>query len=81
LDAGLYLKPEKCEFHKETVRYLRLILLTMAISMDKDTVETELNQSQEKKTKNKLENYLFEVNQFLGLCNDYDRFITKFLEK
>jgi len=22
LEAGLYLKPEKCEFHKETVRYL-----------------------------------------------------------
>jgi len=21
LEAGLYLKPEKCEFHKETVRY------------------------------------------------------------
>jgi len=22
LEAGLYLKPAKCEFHKETVRYL-----------------------------------------------------------
>jgi hypothetical protein len=28
LEAGLYLKPEKCEFQKETVRYLRLIIST-----------------------------------------------------
>jgi len=34
LEAGLYLKPEKCEFHKETVRYLGLIISTKGISMD-----------------------------------------------
>ena len=28
LEPGLYLKPEKSEFHKETVRYLRLIIST-----------------------------------------------------
>jgi len=40
LEAGLYLKPEKCEFHKETVRYLGLIISTKGISMDEDKVET-----------------------------------------
>jgi hypothetical protein len=34
LEAGLYLKPEKCEFHTETVRYLGLIISTKGISMD-----------------------------------------------
>jgi len=43
LEAGLYLKPEKCEFHKETVRYLGLIISTKGISMDEDKVETVRN--------------------------------------
>jgi len=45
LDAGLYLKPEKCEFHKDTVKYLGLIISTKGISMDKDKVETLQNWS------------------------------------
>jgi len=36
LKAVLFLKPEKCEFHKETVRYLELIISTKGISMDED---------------------------------------------
>jgi len=40
LDAGLYLKPEKCNFHKDTVKYLGLIISTNGICMDKDKVET-----------------------------------------
>jgi len=40
LQAGLYLKPEKCEFHKETVRYLGLIISTKGISIDEDKVDT-----------------------------------------
>jgi len=40
LEAGLYLKPENCEFHKETVRYSGLIISTKGISMDEDEVET-----------------------------------------
>jgi hypothetical protein len=43
LEARLYLKPEKCEFHKETVRYLGLIISTQGISMDEDKVETVRN--------------------------------------
>jgi hypothetical protein len=66
LEAGLYLKPEKCEFHKDTVRYLGLIISTKGISMDEDKVETVRNWSKEKKTENGRLNNLFEVQQFLG---------------
>jgi hypothetical protein len=40
LKAGLYLKPEKCEFHKKTVKYLGLIISTKGVSMDQDKVDT-----------------------------------------
>jgi hypothetical protein len=36
LQDGLYLKPEKCEFHKDTVKYLGLVISTKRISMDQD---------------------------------------------
>jgi len=78
LEAGLYLKPEKCEFHKESVRYLGLIISTKGISMDEDKVETVRNWSKEKKTENGRLNNLFEVQQFLGFCNYYRRFIPKY---
>jgi hypothetical protein len=75
LKAGLYLKPEKCEFHKETVKYLGLIISTKGVSMDPDKIETVRNWSREKKTANGRLNNLFEVQQFLGFCNYYRRFI------
>ena len=57
---GLYLKPDKCEFHKDTMKYLGLILSTNGISMDDDKVETIRNWSREKKTENGRLNSLFE---------------------
>jgi hypothetical protein len=75
LKAGLYLKPEKCEFHKETVKYLGLVISTKGVSMDPDKIETVRNWSREKKTANGRLNNLFEVQQFLGFCNYYRRFI------
>jgi len=45
LEASLYLKLENCEFHKETVRYLGLIISTQGRSMDEDKVETVWNWS------------------------------------
>jgi hypothetical protein len=81
LEAGLYLKPEKCEFHKQTVKYLGLILSTKRISMDEDKVETVRNWSREKKTENGQLNNLFVVQQFLGFCNYYRQFIIKYSEK
>jgi hypothetical protein len=81
LEAGLYLKPDKCEFHKETVKYLGLIISTKGISMDEDKVETVQNWSGEKKTENGRPNNLCEVQQFLGFCNNYRQFIPKYSEK
>jgi hypothetical protein len=81
LEAGLYLKPEKCEFHKITMRYLGLIISMKGISMDEDKVETVRNWCREKKTQNGRCNNLFEVQQFLGFWNYYQRFIRKYSEK
>jgi hypothetical protein len=75
LKAGLYLKPEKCEFHKETVKYLGLIISMKGVSMDPGKLDTVRNWSREKKTANGRLNNLFEVQQFLGFCNYYRRFI------
>jgi hypothetical protein len=75
LKAGLYLNSEKCEFHKETVKYLRLIISMNGVSMDQDKVHTVRNWSQEKKTANGRLNNIFEVQQFLGFCNYYRWFI------
>lgn len=38
LKAGLYLKPEKCEFHKEEVKYLRLTIRRGEVKKDLDKV-------------------------------------------
>jgi hypothetical protein len=80
LEVGLYFKPEKCEFHKETVRYLGLIISTKRIAMDEDKVETVQNWRWEKKTENGQLNHLFEVQQFVGFCNYYRQFIPKYSE-
>jgi hypothetical protein len=37
--AGVHLKPEKCEFHKESVKYLGLIIGRNGVSMDPRKVE------------------------------------------
>jgi hypothetical protein len=52
LEARLYLKPDKCKFHKETVKYLCLIISTKGISIDPDTVDTVQQWSREKNTAN-----------------------------
>jgi hypothetical protein len=49
--------------------------------MDEDKIETVRNWSQEKKTENGRLNNLFEVQQFLGFCSYYWRFIPKYSEK
>jgi len=81
LEVGFYLKPNKCEFHKETIRYLGLIISTTGILMDENKVETVRNWSQEEKTKNRRLNNLFKVHQFLGFCNHYWHCLPKYSEK
>jgi hypothetical protein len=52
LEAGLYLKPEKLEFLKETGRYLGLIILMKGISIYEDKFNAVRNWSQEQMTNN-----------------------------
>jgi len=61
LEACLCLKLEQCAFHKKTVRYLGLIILTKGISMDEDKVEMVRNFSRETETQNRRLNNRFEV--------------------
>ena len=66
-EAGLYLKPEKCEFHVQEVKYLGLIITTEGVRIDPAKVadvkdwETPSN--------------LKDVQAFLGFVNFYQRFI------
>jgi len=60
-DGWLYLNPEQCKFHKETVKYLGLIISMKAMSMAEDKVETVKHWSQEETTKNTRLNNQFEV--------------------
>jgi len=66
-DAGLHLKPEKCEFHKTEVKYLGLIIGADGIKMDPSKVETV-------KPWPPPEN-LRDVRAFLGFANFYHRFV------
>jgi hypothetical protein len=61
LKAGLYLKLEKCKFHKTTAKYLGLIISTQGILKNQIKVDTVRNWSREKKTTNGRLNNLFEV--------------------
>lgn len=81
LNIGLYFKPEKCEFNKETVRNLGLIISRKGISMDKEKVETRRNWSRDKNTQTRRLNNLIDIQRLLRLCNYYRWFIPKFLEK
>jgi len=66
-DAGLDLKPEKCEFHKTEVKYLGLIIGADGIKMDLSKVETV-------KAWPPPEN-LRDVRAFLRFANFYHRFV------
>jgi len=66
-DAGLHLKPEKCEFHKTEVKYLGPIIGADGIKMDPSKVETVKVWPPPKN--------LQDVRAFLGFANFYRRFV------
>src|SRR5690606_20119807 len=68
LKAGLYLKPEKCEFHKTQVEYLGLIVSTEGIKMDPAKVAAVVEWEEPQNVK--------DVQSFLGFANFYRRFIN-----
>jgi transposase InsO family protein len=69
-EAGLHLKPEKCEFHQREVKYLGLIIGIDGIRMDPDKVEAVRAWPTPEKLK--------DVRAFLGFANFYRRFIRSY---
>jgi hypothetical protein len=68
--AGVYLKVENCECHKQEVKYLGLIVEVNRVRMDLENVQTVEDWEA-------LEN-LKEVQVFLGFDNFYQQFIRNF---
>jgi hypothetical protein len=65
--AGLYLKPEKCEFHRQEVKYLGLIISTEGIKMDPEKITAVQDWEAPRNLK--------DVHAFLGFANFYRRFV------
>jgi hypothetical protein len=65
--AGLYLKPEKCEFHGQEVKYLGIIISMEGIKMDVEKITTVEDWEAPHNVK--------EVHAFLGFVNFYYYFV------
>lgn len=68
----LYLKPEKCEFSRERIEYLGLIISADGVAMDPIKVQGVTEWPAPKNLK--------EVQSFVGFINFYRRFINGFSE-
>jgi hypothetical protein len=66
-EAGLHLKPEKCEFHQREVKYLGFIISTSGTKMDPAKVATIQEWLKPQNVK--------DVQSFLGFANFYRRFV------
>jgi hypothetical protein len=62
-EAGLHLKPEKCEFHCQEVKYLGFIISTSGTKMDPAKVATVQEWPEPRNIK--------DVQSFLGFANFY----------
>ena len=69
---GLYAGAQKCEFHKDTVEYLRFVLSPNGLHMAKDKVQSIMDWPEPQKVK--------DVQSFLSFCNFYCRFIHGYSE-
>ena len=69
-EAGLQLDIEKCEFHVQETKFLGLIVSTEGLRMDPEKVNVVVNWPTPTNLKG--------VQQFVGFCNFYRRFIRDF---
>ena len=70
LNNHLYLKLEKCEFHKSSVNFLGYTLSTSGVQMNNDKVASILDWKPPKS--------VHDIQVFLGFANFYRRFIPNF---
>jgi hypothetical protein len=68
--AGLHLKPEKCEFHCQEVKYLALIISAEGIKMDPEKITAVQDWEAPYNLK--------DVGAFLGFANFYHRFVWNY---
>ncbi len=69
----LYLKLEKCEFHRTTIQFLGYIITPEGVQMDPNKVDAVRNWPQPTKIK--------ELQRFLGFANFYRRFIAHYSQQ
>jgi len=69
-EHDLYLKPEKCEFEKQELKYLGYIISPNKVCMDPTKLKGIINWETPKT--------LRETRQFLGFCNFYRKFIKDY---
>ncbi|KAK3573221.1 hypothetical protein QTP86_015130 [Hemibagrus guttatus] len=66
----LYVKPEKCEFHRTTITFLGYVILRQGVEMDLTKVQTVTEWPNPTTVK--------ELQRFLGFANFYRRFIWNY---
>ena len=71
-DAGLKLKPSKCEFFKKRIHYLGHIVSNKGIETDPKKIEAIVNWSGP--------HTVHEVRKFLGFTNYYRKFVYKYAQ-
>ena len=67
---GLYVKPEKCEFHTNSTEYLRYQLSPSRLTMSSDKIQTIQNWPEPWKIK--------DIQSFLEFTNFYQQFIDNY---
>jgi len=67
---GLFAKPEKCEFHSDSVEYLGYRLSPDSLTMSPDKIQTISDWPEPQKVK--------DIQSFLGFANFYCRFIFNY---
>jgi hypothetical protein len=68
--AGLYLKPPKCQFHQQEIKYLGLIIITEGIKMDPEKIRAVQDWGPLSNSK--------DPHAFLGFANFYCHFVHNY---